>query len=552
MQSGYTGYVDRTEWWWAVVVSLTFIFVTFVPFLVIVSTNPITSDTQFMGAMHNFVDSAAHIARMQQGMEGDVLVDFLYNPIPTEPALITPIYTSLGQLERWIELSPTVLFHTVRIFAALFMFLTIYHLGASIWVKIRTRRIFFVLASISGGIGWLISFMMASDTIPFTGDLTIVDLSLPQLFPIYAGAANIHYPLAIACVALLASNIVPILRPGETHAPSAENEGSLVFFTSLVLALIYPSALLPLGIAYGLNVLINWYLKKSISMREWYWGLWIIVPALPIITYNFLSYNSNPTVSLWLEQRTSLAPNLMMIILGVLIPLIIAIPGILRALRRFEPDGDRFMLLWLGSMLITSQLPIPLKHYLLLGITLPIAYFATRSVEDFWFEHIRRRFRPRVFIAFVPVLVLSHLMWIFLPIFPLVVGWEGFSNVLLEQDYSDTLIYIDQRADSNDVVLAAPVTSLWIPAWTGARVVYGHPYETLNAESAKAELEAWYRETDPDAPICEDYLVAHRVSYVVLGLRERMLGPGACTENLTQVVTLNDNFIYATDRVEMP
>ena len=92
MQSGYTGYVDRSEWWWTTIVSLTFIIFTFLPFFFIVLTNPIQSDTQFMGAIHDIEDASAQIARMQQGADGSILLDFLYSPQTQDTALIHPVY----------------------------------------------------------------------------------------------------------------------------------------------------------------------------------------------------------------------------------------------------------------------------------------------------------------------------------------------------------------------------------------------------------------------------------------------------------------------------
>lgn len=541
MQTGYTGYVDRSEWWWTILVSLIFLLFTFSPFIIIAITTPSQPNMQIMGGIHDFRNSAVLLAHMQQGMDGNILTNFLYTASHTTPTLIYPLYSALGQLERFVGLPLNILFHVVRIFTAFFMYLTIYHLGASIWVKIRTRRIFFILASISGGLGWLIFFLIGNNAINST---PIVEVLVPQAFPIHAGAANIHYPLAIACLALLAAAIIPILRPGTTELPSAENAGSVVFITSLLLSLIYPEALLPLGIAYTLNILINWYNKKTLIMREWQWGLWILVPALPIITYQFLSYNLNPSIALWFDQRSATTPPLISIMWGVFIPLIIAIPGLIRAFRRFEADGDRFMLLWLLSIVIVSQLPLPIKQYALMGILFPIAYFATRSIEDFWFDYIRRRHRIRVTVIFVPILVLSHLLWIFAPVVPIVLGWQGYGNMLLERSYSGSLLYLDQEASPEDVILASPDVSLWIPAWTGSRVVYGHDIETLNPQARRAEVNAWYAEDSSEATICINLLAQHDVSYVIWGSREERIGSGACVSNLTPIRATETVTIY--------
>jgi len=529
MQTGYTGFVDRSEWRWTTLVSITFILFTFSPFVIITLYNPIQSGNQFMGALHDFADAATHIARMKQGEDGQLLTDFLYSSQEQGGALVHPLYALLGQLVRYSQLSATIMFHVLRIFVSLFMYMTIYHLGANIWVKVRTRRIFFILASAGAGFGWFIAL--------FTGTLHTPDLTLPQAFPLYATAANIHYPMAIACVALIVSVIIAILRPGVADEPSAENSGGMVFIASLVLAFVYPDALIPLGIAYALNVAINWYIQKKFTRREWYWGLWILVPALPVVTYDLITVINNDFVSSWINQRGDSLPSILMLILSFGIPLIIAIPGIIRAVRRFEPDGDRFMLLWLLAMIITAYLPLQLKQYLLLGVLIPVAYFATRSVEDFWFNFIRRIHRPKVYVAIFPLIVLSHLLWAFLPIYPLIFGWDDPGPGSLERDYGFALAWMDQneRIDNESIILAAPDVSLWIPAWTGSHVVYGHPAETFNATETENAVREWYQQTDPAAEICQALIEEYRIDYVVFGERERNIGAGACIQNLTQV-----------------
>lgn len=541
MQTGYTGYVDRSEWWWTTIVSLTFILAAFIPFLIIVFLNPVTSDIQFMGAMHDFQDSAADIARMQQGADGDILVDFLYTSSPQDAALIDLVYVLLGKLGRLIELSQTILFHMMRIFVSLFMYLTIYHLGANIWVRVRTRRIFFVLASVSAGFGWLFAILTGGHS-----ELLIPDLSLPQAFPIHASAANIHYPLAISCLALIASTIIGILRPGESEKPMPDNGGGLVFIASLVLALAYPEALLPLGIAYALNVVVNWSQSKKITAREWYWGLWILVPALPIITYNLLTFVNNPDITEWVQQRASENMPVWLLVAALIIPVSLALPALTRAVRRFEADGDRFMLLWLLSMVVTTYLPLQLNQYLLIAITLPLAYFATRATEDFWFNYIPRRFRPRVYILFIPILVMSHIFWMFLPIYPFLQGWQNHSDIFFAREYSNTLIEFDLEAPEDSIVLASPRVSLWIPAWTGLRVVYGHPDETMNAPQIHQDVILWFEQSDPNAEICQRLIDDHDIDFVIYGPRERRLGAGACVENLELRQIFGQVEIYAT------
>ncbi|MGB7339777.1 MAG: hypothetical protein WBC91_12860 [Phototrophicaceae bacterium] len=542
MQTDYTGFVDRSEWRWVFSVSVTLVLMTLIPFILVAVLSKSPLDNQFMGALHDVEDSAAAMARMQQGIKEGVLLDFLYSPQQQDLIIIHPLYAFLGQLTTFTQLPVTIMFHVLRIFVSLFMYISIYYLGAKIWMKVRPRRIFFVLTSLSSGFGWIIALLFSRNETPI-----LVDLTIPQIFPLYASAANIHYPLAIACVALICAIIIPVLRPGQLIRPSVQNGGIIVFFASLLLAFVYPDALLPLGLAYTLNVGINWWLQKRINRYEWYWGLWILVPSLPIIMYDVLIMANNPYVASWIRQRGDANPSILMLVLGLGLTFIIALPGLSRAVRRFEPDGDRLMLLWLLAMIITFYLPLQLNQYLLLGLMLPIAYFATRAIEDFWFQSIRRVHRSKVYLIIFPFLILSQLVWLFLPVYPAIAGWQGINSTILQNEYGDALRWLrQQESETTVVVLASPDVSLWIPARTGNHVVYGHPDETFNADQALTDVIRWYQQEDASVTQCQSLIDQYHVHYVMYGIREQGIGAGACTDNLTPIATFESITIYMT------
>lgn len=535
MQDGYTGYVDKNEWWWVTLISLTFLVFIFSPFIVVVLQTPPQSGQQFMGALHNLNDSAADLARMQQGAEGNWLLSFRYTPEENQGVLVHPLYALLGQISGFLGQSPFLIYHIMRVFVGFFMYLTIYHLGASIWVKVRTRRIFFVVASAGAGFGWILALMTGLN------DNVAPDLMIPQAFPLYAAAANVHYPLAIACLCLLTAIIIPILRPGSTVAPNAENGGVVCFLAALALAFIYPDALLPIGLAFILSVLIHWGLQRKASSYEAYWGLWILVPVLPILAYDMLSLSNNPIVAEWLQQRDRDLPSIWAVLLSLGFPLLIGLPAIFRALRRFEADGDRFMLLWLLSMIGLVYLPTPLGQYLLVGLMLPIGYFATRSIEDFWFNFIKRRFRSFLYILLVPIFVLSHVFWLYLPVFSLMRGWYGINAMMLPQASSQALLWMDVSVPNDSLILASRNISLWIPAWVGGRVVYGHPTETAHSDERLAQVRAWYQgEGD-----CMSLITEYQVAYVVFSPEENQ-SEISCVEDWRLIYNLDGVQIYAT------
>jgi len=72
-------------------------------------------------------------------------------------------------------------------------------------------------------------------------------------------------------------------------------------------------------------------------------------------------------------------------------------------------------------------------------------------------------------------------------------------------------------------VLTSPEMGLFIPAWSGRRVVYGHPFETVDAERTKARVTKFFAAATSDAER-ESLLREWRAAFVFVGPRERAIG----------------------------
>jgi uncharacterized membrane protein len=79
-----------------------------------------------------------------------------------------------------------------------------------------------------------------------------------------------------------------------------------------------------------------------------------------------------------------------------------------------------------------------------------------------------------------------------------------------------------------------------VPSWTGARVVYGHPFETLNVLVKEKQVMDWYAGTN-----CTEVIEQYSVRYVIVGPQERDLGTDTCTSDLNAVFEYNSVTIYA-------
>lgn len=535
MQSGFTAHVTPAEWRWATLVAVALVLLAFLPYGLLVFTSVATSDWQFMGILHNSRDGATYLSKMMLGVQGEWLVHFQHTPEDHAGAFIQVIYPALGQLAGFTGVPVLVLFHVVRVVAAVFMYLAIYQLAATVWMRIRTRRIFFVVTSLAAGFGWLYAIFSG-------GRVDAPDLSIPEAFPLQSTFGNVHFPLAIACLALLVSIIVEVFRPGASEEPHANNGGVTSVILSLALALLYPQALVPLGGALALYVAWRWWRKKRIVRRELLWLLVLLLPVVPLAVYYAAVVIYNPAMAEWSRQNVTTAPSPPVMLIGFALPLILAAPGIYRAIRQPDAHDDRFMLIWLLVMLVAIYLPTNIQRRFAIGMMLPLAYFATRALEAFWFPRFsNRRWRYRMLVIALPLMAFTHLFVLFVPLLPALVNRpESAQGLFLERDYLPIFEWLNLRATPDDVVLAAEDVSLWLPGWSSVRVVYAHPFETLQANVKEQQVIDWYA-TGAD---CQSLLEAYNVTYIIYGPEESRLGAGPCLESLQQVVRSGEVAIY--------
>lgn len=550
MQSGFTGHVTPKEWRWVFIFSIILVALAFTPFLWIALSNQQQSDWQFMGALHGHIEASAYLSRIRQGMEGDFLVQYLHTPESHQSVIIQPIYALLGQVSRLTadNLSPILVFHVARISVTVFMYMALYQLASTIWVRVRTRRVFLVLVSLGSGFGWLWLFLTGG----WTSSRLPLDLTYSHLSPFFSGLVSIHIPLSIACLAILSAIIITILRPGITNLPTVNNSGVVAFSMSIVLILLYPEAYVLLATTLVITVFAQWYFAKQVTNREVRWLLWVLVPALPILIYYVLVIRSNPFVLEWLQQRADQIDLFQLLIAfgGILF---IGIPSIFRAIRYFESDGDRYMIIWLIVASLGSLIPIDMRAHFLVAIMIPIAYFATRSIEDVWIKKIRRKYRLPLFAVLLIGLIMSNLVVVLLPLLPLSnYNPNQSAGLVMSREYGVALEWLDNQTTSSDVVLASPELSIWIPLWLGSHSVTGHPYETMKFAEKQDVIQGLYRADSEDD--CTSLLRSidgfqrrYTVSFIIYGPLEQRIGSADCLKQVPFVASFGDVEIYQID-----
>ncbi|MBI5879093.1 MAG: hypothetical protein HZB53_15710 [Chloroflexi bacterium] len=494
--------ITRAEWRWVAVVSALILLATTLPVLYGALATP--PGYHYIGFAYNGEEANPYLSKIVQGARGDWLYSLPYNADPGEPFFLYENYLLLGHIARALVLEPVVIFHLARLAGGALMLFTLYWFIARFFADARDRRLAFGLAAFGAGLGWLA--LMAG--------YTSADLWQTQIFPFLAVFANVHFPPALAAALWVTDALVP---PAGEHAARGRMAARITTGT-LILALTQPYALL---IAAGLGAFwLGWRVAARAPRAEWLalMGRMALAGALgaPVALYYRWLAGANASYAGWDRQNITLASPLWdyALAFGLLLPLALAGVGmaLVRLRARRAPDADALLLLgWVAITITLLYLPLAQQRRFAFGLAVPVAILAVQGLKA-----VSRLDRdPLRFL----LMTLSSLTNVLLLSLALVATSLHPVNLFFTQGEWDALMYLRTHASPQAVVLASPDMGLYIPAWAGQRVFYGHPHETLDAAARKAEVTAFFANTLSAFPA-----VLKRADYVFIGPRERSIG----------------------------
>jgi len=140
----------------------------------------------------------------------------------------------------------------------------------------------------------------------------------------------------------------------------------------------------------------------------------------------------------------------------------------------------RVLLVWCLAGIILLYLPIGLQRRLMIGLMIPLAGLSALGLQYLSFGSVRRQ------------LGLTGLLFLLAVPTNLIVLLAGVHGVLVHDSLlyltraeSQGLNWLAEHTPNSALVLASPEMGLFIPAYSGQRVIYGHPFETRQAEDMK-------------------------------------------------------------------
>jgi len=278
------------------------------------------------------------------------------------------------------------------------------------------------------------------------------------------------------------------------------------------LGIVQPFCLLTVGLALLVYAIALALERRRLPWRELASIAVLSVAGAPFVLNAYLISTGNPVFAIWAAQNQTPSPPLWDIAISYGLVLALAIIGLWTAIRR-RRNSDWLTVVWAVCTVALLYVPLSLQRRLMMGLIVPLGMLATTGWYAIsWRRHISARL----------VYASAGLTHLFLLVIALMGALAHHESLFMTRDEHAALVWLGERAPSDALVIASPQTGLYIPAWAGQRVVYGHRFETTNADMRRQQVLDFFQQGDRS--LLRD--PAFKPNYVFFGPREQALAQG--------------------------
>ncbi len=470
----------------------------------------------FEGFLLNPIDGNSYLAKMRLGWDGAWTFTLPYTSDPGSGGYLFLFYIVLGHLARLVNLPLIFVFHLARVAAAIFLIFTVYEFCRRCF-KENPRWIdrSFAWICLGAGLGWLL----------FPVGIVASDLVVPEAFAFLSGYVNPHFPLGLALLLWI------FMWSGREEAKYRV----FIFLAGLALAAVLPFGVVVALAVEGILMAWTWIEQKKL---QWKNPLFLFVGGGLFLIYQYWVTVTDPVLAGWNAQNQTPSPAWWDLLVTFSPAVIVAVLVFLRW-RAFKPNYfQKLALAWFASSLVLIIFPFALQRRFLLGFSIPAIILAISAIP-LWWPSVKTQKR-----------VFTSLFALSLPSLAVILLLAGFGistrdvRLYITRSEMNAFAWIAGNTPSQAVILAAPDTGNLIPAQTGRRVIYGHPFETVNAAVQEQKVVDFFsgKLTLQESV---DLAQALNINYVFYGPREKELGDPALIEQLQPVFQDSNVSIYS-------
>lgn len=446
----------------------------------------------FGGFLLNPVDGNSYLAKMMLGVQGEWKFRLPYTSSADPSAYLFLFYIFLGHISRIFHIQPVIIFHAARILGAIFLLFSLKAFYTKIFEKNNKQiELAFILSAMGSGMGWTAALLGG-----FTSDLWVA-----EAYPFLSMYVNPHFPIGLGLILLFFSKLV--------NSSTNNKRDWWIVFAGLATSIIMPFQMVIAGIVGGIYTLVEWL--KSHNNRLIKLILFFSLGG-PYILYQYWASKTDPYLSVWDRQNVTPSPVIWDFFVSFLPWIILSIAGAYFYFKNHTHEDRKLLLLiWLIAGIVLTYAPFSLQRRLMTGYFIPVVGLAVAAVNQIRLVKLRK-------LVIATVIVLAPLTNVLI-ISTGVLGAVSHSRALyLSNDEVMALDWINEQTQPDDIVLSSPEMGMFIPAYTGRRVMYGHPFETMNADQMERSVLDYFQ--NPNSEKNNYWLSENGVDYIFWGERE--------------------------------
>jgi hypothetical protein len=440
----------------------------------------------FGGFILNPMDGQTYLAKMYHGWLGHWKAVLPYTADAGSGAYLFIYYGFLGHIARWFNLGLPLVFDLARIAGAGLLVICLARFYWRLFGDSGKTIQALLLVVFGSGIGWL--------ALPF-GQITS-DFWVAEAYPFLSSMVNPHFPLSLALILWLLTDL--------------DNAGSLGggvinLTTSFLLALIQPFGIIIVLMVLGGKAAWDGWETRRLAWKK---PLWVLLGGAPVLFYQFWVTRSSPIWENWTAQNLTLAPPAWDLILALSPALVLAVAGLVGVIRQRDKAG-RLLVCWMVFSILLVYFPFNLQRRFMLGLFIPVAGLAVFGVHQWMAARPGR-------LGWLPkALFFSSIITNLIILTGAAIAIQTLQPTLyISRGEANALAWIKENTPQDALVLAGADTGLRIPANTGRRVIYGHPFETVNAVAEKQLVEDFFS-GKMDGAQASQMITARQVDFVL-------------------------------------
>ncbi|MCX6345205.1 MAG: hypothetical protein NT018_09020 [Armatimonadetes bacterium] len=476
--------MSKLELKWVLIWMIVIVLLSSLPYIIGLAAAP--HGYQFLGLTHNIDDGAVYLSWTRQAADGHFFIKNLFTNEPQAARQFNLLFLAMGGFARIMSIPVIWVYHIFRCLLGMGLILIVYKFASLFLDKPAQRRLLIPIVGLSSGIGWLLPNAVAP-----TGS---VDMWQPEAITFLSIYLN---PLFLAGLILMIGSMYFLVLAQRTGQPVHAVYAGLFL---LLLGNVHTYDVITVGCVWAAYMLVVWITERTFPTRAVLLSILAAAIAMPSVAYQFYLYSVD---SVFRARANSLTPSpvIWSYFAGYGLVLLLAILGAVLSMKSERQATEvnsksqirnpgLLLVVWSVVGFIIPYIPIGQQRKLIMGLHVPLCILCVIGLS--WLSaRVPSELKRALFLLFIAFSMGSSVKFLANDANQVSIGLTapGYAPYISDSELA-AMLYLRNHAKPEDSILAPPTFALFIPAFTGHAVNYGHWSETPNYGDAVTRWRA--------------------------------------------------------------